>query len=392
MRKQTRGSSRITPGGATIPSEGASGQGTRRYDVRTAMIIDRYLVREVLKPLGVVSAILIAIFVAYTSARLLTDAVEGVLPTHTVLALVGLRTVIAFEVLLPTTLFLSVVWGLSGLHTDNEMIALAASGVPPARIVRALACLAIVAALVVAGLSLSVRPTLYGMTYWLRAQATMDADVRRIEAGRFYAGQRGGHVVFAERYDPQSEQMENVFVHSEQDGVVRVIHARRATQRFEPSGEQVLIAVDGFSYRLDTGEGSDRVVGFGTAEVVLNSETLTPEYKRKAATSWQLARSGDRMDLAELQARATLPVGTLLLVLLGVPLSHTAPRRGRGARFAVAVFIYAAYYNLRTVAKTLVDKGAVGVFPGVMWVEALLALVVVVALWRMLRGHRWIST
>jgi lipopolysaccharide export system permease protein len=353
------------------------------------MIIDRYLIREVLKPLGVVSAILIAIFVAYTSARLLTDAVEGVLPTRTVLALVGLRTVIALEVLLPTTLFLSVVWGLSRLHTDYEMIALAASGVPPARIVRAVARLAVVAALVVAALSLYVRPLLYGMTYWLRAQATMDADVRRIEAGRFYASQRGGHVVFAERYDRQSEQMENVFVHSEQNGVVRVIHAQRATQRSEASGAQVLVAFDGFSYRLDMGDGPDRIVGFRHAEVLLNSETLTPEYKRKAATSRQLARLGDRMDLAELEARATLPVGTLLLVLLGVPLSRTAPRRGRGARFALAVLVYAVYYNLRGVAKTLVDKGAVGVFPGVMWVEALLALLVVMVLWRMLRGNQW---
>jgi len=355
------------------------------------MIIDRYLVREVLKPLAAVSGILIGIFVAYTSARLLTDAVEGVLPTHTVLALVGLRTVIALEVLLPMTLFLSVVWGLSRLHTDYEMIALAASGVHPARIVRTVAGLAIVAALVVAGLSLYARPPLYGMTYWLRANATMDVDVRRIEAGRFYAGQRGGHVVFAERYDREHDEMENVFVHSEQNGVVRVIHAQRATQRFEPSGAQVLVAFDGYSYRLDTGEGSDRIIRFRQAEVLLNTETLTPEYKRKAATTWQLARSSDRMDLAELEARAMLPVGTMLLVLLGVPLSRTAPRRGRGARFAVAVLAYAAYYNLRAVAKTLVDKGTVGTFPGVMWVEALLALVVAVVLWRMLRGGQWTS-
>jgi lipopolysaccharide export system permease protein len=355
------------------------------------MIIDRYLVREVLKPLGVVSGILIAIFVAYTSSRLLTDAVEGVLPTHTVLALVGLRTVIALEVLLPTTLFLSVVWGLSRLHTDYEMIALAASGVHPARIVRTVGGLAVVAAVIVAGLSLYVRPALYGMTYWLRAQATMDADVRRIEAGRFYAGQRGGHVVFAERYDQEHDEMENVFVHSEQNGVVRVIHAQRATQRFEPNGAQVLVAFDGYSYRLGMGEGQDRIVGFRQAEVLLNTETLTPEYRRKAATTRKLARSGDRMDRAELQVRATLPVGTLLLVLLGVPLSRAAPRSGRGARFAVAVLAYAAYYNLRMVAKTLVDKGTVGTFPGVMWVELLLALVVAVVLWRMLRGNRWTS-
>jgi lipopolysaccharide export system permease protein len=356
------------------------------------MIIDRYILREILKPLGVVSAILIAIFVAYTSARLLTDAVEGVLSTRTVLALVGLRTVIALEVLLPTTLFLSVIWGLGRLQTDYEMIALAAAGVPPARIVRAVGLLAVAAAITVAALSLYVRPSVYEMTYRLRALAGMEVDVRRIEAGRFYAGQRGGHVVFAERYDGQQQQMENVFVHSEEAGVVRLIRARRAAQRFDASGAHVLVALDGQSYRLDLrGDGPDRIVGFRHAEVVLSAEEITPEYRRKAATTRQLARSGDRMDLAELQWRATLPVSTLFLVLLGVPLSHTAPRRGRGARFGLAVLVYAVHFNLRAVAKTLVDKGTVGALPGVMWVEALLALVVAVALWRVVRGDEWTS-
>jgi lipopolysaccharide export system permease protein len=355
------------------------------------MIIDRYVLREILKPLGGVCAILIAIFVAYTSARLLTDAVEGLLPTRTVLALVALRTVIAVEVLLPTTLFLSVVWGLGRLHTDHEMIALAAAGVSPARIVRAVGVLGLLTTLVVAGLSLYVRPWVYGMTYRLRAQAAMEVDVRRIEAGRFYAGQRGGHVVFAEGYDPRREEMANVFVHSEQGDTVRIIYARRVSQHVDPSGAHVLVAFDGYSYRLDRGSGGDRVVGFRRAEFLVNTEEITPEYRRKAAPTRQLAQSGDRMDLAELQWRATLPVSTLLLVLLGVPLSRTAPRRGRGARFGLAVLAYAVHYNLRALAKTLVDKGTVGVLPGVMWVEALLALVVAVALWRTLRGNRWTS-
>ena len=73
------------------------------------MIIDRYIIREIIKPTVTICVILIFIFGCYTATRYLADAVSGQLPGTTVVLFILLKIAIALEVLLPTTLYLSVV-------------------------------------------------------------------------------------------------------------------------------------------------------------------------------------------------------------------------------------------------------------------------------------------
>jgi lipopolysaccharide export system permease protein len=95
------------------------------------------------------------------------------------------------------------------------------------------------------------------------------------------------------------------------------------------------------------------------------------------------------MDLAELQWRLTTPLATVLLALLGIPLGRAVPRQGRYTRFATAVLAYAAYYNLKAMAKTWVERGIVGPVPGLWWVDVLLGVVVLLLLWRPWPQGRW---
>ena len=98
-----------------------------------AVIIDRYLIREIVKPLVTVCVMLAVIFISYSLAVHLADAANGLLPANMVVKLVLLKTAIALEVLLPVALYLSVVVALGRLHSDYEMAALAAAGCLPER-------------------------------------------------------------------------------------------------------------------------------------------------------------------------------------------------------------------------------------------------------------------
>jgi lipopolysaccharide export system permease protein len=53
------------------------------------------------------------------------------------------------------------------------------------------------------------------------------------------------------------------------------------------------------------------------------------------------------------------------------------------------VVAYAAYFNLKSMAKSWVERGVVGAIPGVWWVDVLLAVVVVLVLWRPWPGGQW---
>lgn len=362
----------------------------RRRPRPGGVLLGRYVVREIAKPAVFVSAVLVIVFVSYLLTRFLADVVEGLLPSRTIAFLVLLRTAIALEVLVPITLFLCVVMALGRLHADSEIIAMSALGVSPGRIVRAVAGLAVVLALGVAALSLFVRPWAYDKSYRLRAEAGAEIDLDRFKAGRFYAKQRGEYVVFAESGDTATGRLSGVFVHNEERGIRQVVFAQSAYQRVDPvSGDRTLVVLRGRHYRISTGEGRDRIVGFEQMEMPLKSEEVVPEYRRKAASTATLVRSRDPMDIAELQWRLTTPLATVSLALLGIPLSRAVPRQGRYARFATAVLAYAAYYNLKAMAKTWVEHGTVGPVPGLWWVDVLLAAVVLLLLWRPWPQGRW---
>jgi lipopolysaccharide export system permease protein len=355
------------------------------------VLLERYLIREIAKPALGVSAILAAVFVSYLLARYLGDVVDGLLPSRTIAFMVLLRTAISLEVLLPITLFLCVVMALSRLHADAEMVAMSALGVGPVRVVRAVGALAAGLAVGVAVLSLFVRPWAYEQSYRLRAEAGAELDLDRFQAGRFYAKQRGEYVVFADSDQPDEGRLAGVFVHNEERGIRQVVFAQRAYQRVDPvSGERTLVLLRGRHYRISpTVDGRDRAVGFERIEMPLRTEAVVPEYRRKAAPSAILARSRDPMDVAEMQWRLTTPLATVFLALLGIPLSRAVPRQGRYARFAAAVIAYAAYYNVKAMAKTWVERGVVSPFPGLWWVDALLAGVVVLLLWQPWGQWRW---
>lgn len=116
----------------------------------TTLIINRYLVLEIIKPLTGMLAVLVTIFAAYCTSRYLADAMYGLMSVSTTIMLILLKVVIALEVLLPTSLYLSVIVGLGRIYKDNEMTALFASGVGLRRVLAVVFVLSLPVALPIA--------------------------------------------------------------------------------------------------------------------------------------------------------------------------------------------------------------------------------------------------
>ena len=112
---------------------------------------------------------------------------------------------------------------------------------------------------------------------------------------------------------------------------------------------------------------------------------------RKAMASSTPALWGDPglYEKAELQWRIAMPLATVLLAALAVPLSRTGPRQGRFAKLFVAVVIYALYMNFLAVARSWVEHGVIPPALGLWWVHGLLlAVIVVLMTWQ--AGKRWL--
>ena len=331
--------------------------------------------REIGKPMLAICTILVAIFASYRAAGYLADAAAGLLSGTTVFYLIILRVAVALEVLLPTTLYFSVVVALSRMYTDSEITALSSCGVSVARVIRAVLYLSLPLALLVASLSMYVRPWAYEQSYWLKARAKTTLDMSLWKEDSFYEVRRMNRVVFADKIDHERNRAKGVFIQSDHGDRVQVIYAKEAYQYIDQeSGGQVILFMNGYLYEFSRMGDEGHIMKFEQSTLSLEPPEIEAiGYKRKAAHTLELAGSDKLEDIAELQWRLSTPLATILLALLGVPLSRTAPRSGRYAKVGTAILIYAVYYNTSAMAKNWVEQGVVGTMPGIWWVDALLA-------------------
>jgi lipopolysaccharide export system permease protein len=328
-----------------------------------------------------ICSVLIMIFAGYSAVKFLNDAVNGLLSGGTVVKLVALKVIIAFEVLLPVTLYLAVVLALGRLYADSEITAMEACGFSHKRIILSILLLALPLSLGVTGLSLYARPWAYQKFYALESGARDAFDFAKVEAGRFY--EMDEHLVFfAETFDPAAGQAHDVWIWELRSGRRKVTCARNAYQINGPGeGQRSIVMQNGHHYILNLKTDADSVVRFQENVLHLEpSRTPPPQYRRKAAPTAELARSSSPEDSAEFQWRLSTGLTTVLMCLLAVPLGRAAPRGSKYGKVTAAIILFFVFYHLSLIAKTWVEKQMVGTPPGIWWVTLLLGVLVLALL------------
>ncbi len=348
------------------------------------MILRRYIVSEILAPAGAILFLMVVIFASYSAVTYLSDAVSGLLPPGTVLILILYKVAMALEVLLPVTLFLAVVIALGRMTMDSEVTALRSVGLGPGGLLVPVLGLALPVGLLAAGASLYLRPEAYAGIYRIKTEAKTRFDLSRLEAGQFLEMEGGRLVFFAERVRAGGAGAQQAFIRIAEGGNRRVILARQMEQAAGGGdGPPVLRFTHGALVEFPLQGPGGKLTRFERAEYPLaNDADGHSRYQRKAAPTRELWGSRRLEDIAELQWRLSTPLTTVLLALLGVPLSRSRPRQGKFAKIGWAVVLFAVYYQLFVVAKTWVEKGAVPALPGIWWVPALLAVLLLLLLHR----------
>ena len=348
------------------------------------MILDRYIIREISTPAVAICTALMAIFGCYMGVRYLEDSVQGQLPGSTVILLTLLRIAIALEVLLPTTLYLSVMIAFGRLYRDSEMTGLFACGIRMTRVLRPVFFVAITAGLLVACFSLYIRPWAWNQFFTLKARAVANFDMTRMKGGNFYEIEDGKTVIFADTVDNRTDQAQRVFMQTNRHGKMQIIYAQEANQYPQEATEDpVVVLHNGRMYEFSGVEKECEILQYGTLEMPLVSKDGMPQEQRiKAVSTGQLMPSRDREEIAEIQWRLTAPFSTILLALLGVPLSRSSPRQGKYAKVPLGILVFAAYYFLSAITKKWVGQGVVGSIPGIWWTQVLFAGLLLVFLWQ----------
>lgn len=355
-------------------------------------LIERYLITAVARPLLAILGICMALFASYGAADLMGDVANGLLATNSIATMIGLRLLIALEVLMPVALYLSIVLSFGALYANSEFTVMWALCVTPWRVLRAVLVPAGACALLVAFLSLAVRPWAYEHLHTLAYRSTLSLNTDALRGGTFYVIHGGNRVIHVEGRMRAEGPARHVFVMDKKDDrSLRVVSAETG-YALPPNGKSgTLVRLEQTHvYEIALApDASDRILS-STVDTVdpTAHETEDPQLNAAATPTLALLRSKNLADISELQWRFSTGISTLLLSIIAIALSGGRPRQTRYGRVGLAMVVYFTYYFLVTAMRTWLQHGQIGAFPGVWLAVLLLALGAAFSFSRVIRGRR----
>ena len=131
----------------------------------------------------------------------------------------------------------------------------------------------------------------------------------------------------------------------------------------------------GTHYVGDAGDAGFKIISYKDYGIHIDKKRVEAKLSEKSKTVAELWSSTSPVDQAELHWRLTLPLATIIVAFMSLPLSHTDPRSGRYAKLAVALIIYLVYSNLLGVGKTWIVQEKVPVWVGTWWVHIIAIII-----------------
>lgn len=361
-------------------------------------VIDRLLMREILKTLVVMLLVLAVVLLSNTMVRYLGLAANGMLGTDILLIVVGLELVKAMGLIIPPAFFFSVLWVLGRMYRDSEMIALAASGFGHARIFRSVLLAAFPLSILVTVLMMEVLPWAKGHVAQLQAEQANSADISGLRAGRFNEFIRGGLVVYTDKLSEDGFRLEGVFVQDRQQGRLGLVTAENASQSTDPeTGERFVVLTNGRRYEGTPGQLDFKIGHFDEYAVRVPTFGSAGIKRSRSARPWQELLASDNLrDWTQFQYRLSVPLALLAFAVLAVPLARSQPRSGVYGRLMFAVLLYFTFINLQRIAEDWLEDGLVPRWAGMWWLPLLMLLVtglimLVDSNWFWVKRRRWMA-
>jgi lipopolysaccharide export system permease protein len=355
-------------------------------------ILQRYILREMTVNFLGVTVVLFAILFVNQVGTVLARAAQLQYQSGFVLELIGLGAAQNVAILLPIGLLLGIVLAFGRLYHDSEMAAAQACGVGVARVAVAVWLLALPVTALILLLNFELAPRAAAAEAAMREEALRASVTAPLAPGNFRSFAGGRIVVYARTADPNGE-LAGVFVKRSNGAIVETTVARRAHYAVSSDGQSETITLyDGQRLEGIPGSPRYRIMRFEEQLIPIR----TPDSGRRAQrldelSSTQLFASDNPRLRAELQWRMGLPIMTLVLTVMAVPLGRLRPRQGRYANVWIAVLIFALYSNLALAARTWLEHGKIPPGLGLWWVHglfltgaaAVLAMPKLRRLWRM---------
>lgn len=326
------------------------------------MIIHRAFVREVLQTCGLVSVILLGIFLLGRLMEFLRQAAEGDIPANSVLLLLLLKLITYLDILAPLVLYISTLLVLGRWIRDNELTVISACGMGMNQLLKPALTLSTLIGGMTALFALYLSPLSAEAARVVSEEIRNRAELAGVVAGVFTPMRDGRGVYFVEKYDSQNGAFGGIFVHhgsgggeDAEDEVVVAESGYRSVD--EKTDADFLILKNGSRYRGTAGAAEYGVLDFETYGLRIEPRnSAARELPLDARPTWVLP-TGDAAAVGEFHWRVSKVVLLPILLVFALAFSALTYRRSRFPGMLPALLTYFVYTNFLGLGVVLIRRG-----------------------------------
>jgi lipopolysaccharide export system permease protein len=355
------------------------------------MILNRYIVKEMLQAFIATLLVLLLIIVGNTVARLLGSVSSGQLPLDALGALILIGSLKGAIQLAPIALLIGMMLAFGGMYRDNEVSAMHASGIGPEQFFKAIFWLLLPLTIVLSILVLHTLPQLENTRQEITTEIKQRPESSGIPVGEFMQSRSGDKTftLFVETLDEKNVVMQNFFMQTENPENSQVMMAESALLFVDQqSGERVLQINNGSRYDKEKSTGEFTLFTFSEHGIRVPSLIANVSEKLSAEPTLSLIGASNPAEQAELHWRFAVILSAPIMALLAFPLSYTTPRQGRFGKLAIGILLYAVYANLLITGKSMLEDGKIPPWFGLWWVHIPFILLSLWMVWRRYGGLR----
>ena len=314
------------------------------------MIIQRYIVKEIMSAFFATLFVLMLIIVGNTFVRLLGKVSGGGLPIDVLGELVLIGSISILIKLAPVALLIGMMLAFGRLYRDHEISAFHSAGMGPKQFYKGIFLFVGPLTFVITILTLFVIPSLEQTSNNITREIKQRPEAAGIPVGEFMHSKSGDKrlTLFVEDIDEENVVMKRFFMHirdndknindPRNDDINITLSAQQALLYIDPNnGNRIVKIENGSRYDNNTSSGEMSVFSFAEHGIHIPALDVKLSQDLEAEPTLNLIKKQDRDSLAEVHWRIALILSAPVMALLAFPLSHTTPRQGKFGKLALGI-------------------------------------------------------
>jgi len=328
---------------------------------------------------GAVFTTLFTITLTVMLIKILGQAAGGQVSSQDVLALIGFQALNYMPVILILTGFISVLLVITRSYQDSEMVVWFASGLSLTRWIKPVLRFGWPIILLTGILSFVATPWANEQSSQFRERFEKREDIARVSPGKFQESATANRIFFVEGISGDANKVKNVFVNTFRDGKNSVVVAKEGEMEVDKDGEKFVVMSRGRRYDGTPSQPDFQMVEFERYGLLVanQSQAAAGDKSARALPTWELIAKDNPFNRGELLWRVALPLMSLTLMMLAIPLSFVNPRAGRSIGLLVALLLFVLYSNTVSVFQASVTQNRMSLMLAWWPVHLVVALLVV---------------